>query len=104
MKCIFWDELSLQGQATACADIPQPERELIRQETTAEVSRLLQTLHPKYRLAVILKYWHGMSHEEIAETMNTTTSAIKSRLFRARKMMVNDVLATSQLAFIPRRN
>jgi RNA polymerase sigma-70 factor (ECF subfamily) len=38
-------------------------------------------------MVVILKYWHTMSYEEIAKTLDTTVSTIKSKLFRARKML-----------------
>jgi hypothetical protein len=42
------------------------------------------------------KYWHTMSYQEIVQTLNTTVNAIKSRLFRARKMMAQAV--TTQAA------
>lgn len=64
-----------------------PERALLRAETAQEAQRLLQTLRPDYRAVVILKYWHTMSYEEIAQTLQTTVSVIKSKLFRARRMM-----------------
>jgi RNA polymerase sigma-70 factor, ECF subfamily len=47
----------------------------------------LAELAPEYREAVVLRYWHELSYEEIAEMMDTTVSAIKSRLFRARKQL-----------------
>ena len=34
-----------------------------------------------------MRYWYDMSYDEIAEVMETTVSAIKSRLFRARRQM-----------------
>ncbi len=40
-----------------------------------------------YRAAVVLRYWYDMSYDEIATSLDTTVSAIKSRLFRARQMM-----------------
>jgi RNA polymerase sigma-70 factor (ECF subfamily) len=48
---------------------------------------LLNDLQPEYREAVVLRYWQELSYEEIAEMMNSTVSAIKSRLFRARKQL-----------------
>ncbi|MCA9982114.1 MAG: sigma-70 family RNA polymerase sigma factor, partial [Anaerolineales bacterium] len=54
-------------------------------EREDQVQALLQTLPEEYREAVILRYWYEMSYEEIAEAMDTTVSAIKSRLFRARR-------------------
>lgn len=62
-----------------------PEGQTVRSEQEAAVQALLQTLPEDYRQAVILRYWYEMSYEEIADTMETTVSAIKSRLFRARR-------------------
>jgi RNA polymerase sigma-70 factor (ECF subfamily) len=66
---------------------PDPERALEHAEIEDQVRALLDELQPDYRAAVILRYWYELSYEEIAETMDTTVSAIKSRLFRARKML-----------------
>ena len=64
-----------------------PEASMVATETEIQVQGLLDSLQPDYRAAVVLRYWYDMSYEEIAELMETTVSAIKSRLFRARKML-----------------
>ena len=51
------------------------------------VQSLLDELPDDYREAVVLRYWYDLSYEEIAEIMDTTISAIKSRLFRARRQL-----------------
>jgi RNA polymerase sigma-70 factor (ECF subfamily) len=66
---------------------PGPETSTIKGEMHSRVQALLDTLQPDYRAAVVLRYWYDMSYEEIADTAGTTVSAIKSRLFRARKML-----------------
>jgi RNA polymerase sigma-70 factor (ECF subfamily) len=66
---------------------PQPEEVTLRHETQHHVRQLLDTLPPDYRAAVILRYWHELTYEEIAEALGSTLPAIKSRLFRARQMM-----------------
>ncbi len=66
---------------------PTPEAEMLRNEREAQVRALLQYLSPKDRLLVSLFYWGGLSYAEIAEITNLTISAIKSRLFRARRTM-----------------
>jgi RNA polymerase sigma-70 factor (ECF subfamily) len=40
---------------------------------------------------VLLHYWHGLSYEEIAQTTDSTVSAVKSRLFRARRMLAERI-------------
>jgi RNA polymerase sigma-70 factor (ECF subfamily) len=66
---------------------PQPEEIAIRHEAQRNVQRLLEKLPPDYKAAIILRYWHELSYEEIAEALDSTLPAIKSRLYRARQMM-----------------
>jgi RNA polymerase sigma-70 factor (ECF subfamily) len=67
----------------------RPESQLLMNEQQAMVQSLLEELAPDYRQTVVLRYWHDLSYEEIAEMMDTTVSAIKSRLFRARKQLAD---------------
>lgn len=64
-----------------------PESQAVQGEQEEMVQRLLQELPEDYRQAVVLRYWYELSYEEIAEMMETSVSAIKSRLFRARKQL-----------------
>jgi RNA polymerase sigma-70 factor (ECF subfamily) len=64
-----------------------PEAQMVMSEQQEMVQSLLQELAPEYRQAIVLRYWHELSYEEIAEMMDTTVSAIKSRLFRARRQL-----------------
>ena len=67
--------------------IPRPEQELIRGEEEIQIQRMLQQLNETDRAAVILRYWHDLSDREIAENLSISESAVKSRLFRARKQL-----------------
>ncbi len=64
-----------------------PEAQVVMSEQQIMVQSLLSELQPEYRQAVVLRYWYELSYEEIAEMMDTTVSAIKSRLFRARRQL-----------------
>ena len=64
-----------------------PEAQVARVEQQAVVQSLLDSLPDDYRQTVVLRYWYDMSYDEIAEVMETTVSAIKSRLFRARRQL-----------------
>jgi RNA polymerase sigma-70 factor (ECF subfamily) len=66
---------------------PNPEKAAIIKEKQALVQTILAELNETDRAAVILQYWHDYSYEEIAETLDLSTSAVKSRLFRARRLM-----------------
>ena len=62
-----------------------PERDTIDRENTEEVQLILDRLHPKYRMCLILREYHDLSYDEIAEVLHTTRAAVKSLLFRARE-------------------
>jgi RNA polymerase sigma-70 factor, ECF subfamily len=64
-----------------------PESQVVLSEQQQLVQSLLTELQAEYREAVVLRYWYELSYEEIAEMMNTTVSAVKSRLFRARRQL-----------------
>ncbi len=66
---------------------PSPEKVALVKEKNALVQAILADLPETDRAAVILQYWHDYSYEEIAETLDLSSSAVKSRLFRARKLM-----------------
>jgi RNA polymerase sigma-70 factor (ECF subfamily) len=66
---------------------PSPEKAALEKEKQALIQTILSELSEKDRAAVVLQYWHDYSYEEIAETLDLSTSAIKSRLFRARRLL-----------------
>jgi RNA polymerase sigma-70 factor (ECF subfamily) len=83
-------QLSLDGPMPPqwlTSDAPRPEQVVDKKQRREQVRQVLETLPADYRAAVVLRYWYGLSYREIATTMDTTESAIKSRLHRARRMM-----------------
>jgi len=66
---------------------PSPEKAALDKEKNTLVQAILADLPEIDRAAVVLQYWHDYSYEEIAETLDLSSSAVKSRLFRARKLM-----------------
>ena len=82
------DEPTAAALALSSSD-PLPEQAALRGERSEAIQDLLLKLDASYRAAVILRYWYDYSYAEIAQTMNTTESAIKSRLFRARRTLAD---------------
>jgi RNA polymerase sigma-70 factor (ECF subfamily) len=83
-------QVSLEGAFTPSllpSNSPRPDEVLSKKQERDHVRALLDDLSPSYRTAVVLRYWYDYSYEEIAEIMDTTVSAIKSRLHRARRAM-----------------
>ncbi|MDF1512959.1 MAG: sigma-70 family RNA polymerase sigma factor [Anaerolineae bacterium] len=64
---------------------PNPESAYLREEEQFLVNRILDELSPTDRLVVTLFYWEGLAYTEISEVTGLSVSAIKSRLFRARR-------------------
>ncbi len=76
------------------SDEPEPEQATLSTERSRQVQALLDQLSPDYRAAVVLRYWYDYSYTEIAAIMDTTESAVKSRLFRARQMLAEKLTDT----------
>lgn len=66
---------------------PRPESITVKNEFSEEVQRQLSELNENDRAVLVLRYWYEMSEDEICETLSISKSAVKSRLFRARKHM-----------------
>lgn len=69
------------------SDDEQPDDAALRTERAAEVRILLERLDPSYRAPLVLRYWHDLSYREIADMLNLTEPAVKTRLHRARLQM-----------------
>ena len=65
-----------------------PEDELLAKERKELIEAVLQRLHAPYREVIILREYERLSYEEIAGISGTTVSSVKSRLFKARKALV----------------
>lgn len=66
---------------------PNPERVVSQRLEDKRLRALLAALPPQDRAALVLRYWYDLSDEEIGQMLGMTVSAIKSRLFRARKQL-----------------
>jgi RNA polymerase sigma-70 factor (ECF subfamily) len=64
-----------------------PTRQLDRRELCEVVREALDDLNDRQRMALLLHKFEGMSYEDIATTMDLTTSAVKSLLSRARESL-----------------
>lgn len=87
------ESLSLDDEEVATV-IPSrqvgPEESALRSEVRDEVQAAVNRLDPTYRVPLILRYWHDLSYNEIADVMGLTVQAVKSRLHRARLQMMEE--------------
>ena len=66
---------------------PGVEKGIVLKEDQQRIRKLLQSLDPTDRAAVVMYYWYDFSYIEIARSLSLTESAVKSRLHRARRKM-----------------
>ena len=79
------------------SDFANPEAAALAEERSEEVQHMLDGLSEEYRLVVVLRYWYDLSYAEIADMLETSESAIKSRLFRARQALAKQIDVSSAL-------
>ncbi|RNF84967.1 RNA polymerase sigma factor RpoE [Montanilutibacter psychrotolerans] len=72
-------------------DNDTPERELLRQEVEQTVMRAVGALPEELRVAINLREVDGLSYEEIAERMGCPIGTVRSRIFRAREAIDNEL-------------
>lgn len=65
-----------------------PCSEMEKSEQVRFVSRYLAMLKPEYREVIVLREYQNLSYEEIAAVTRSSISAVKSRLFKARRKLV----------------
>lgn len=68
---------------------PQPDDLALEGEQRDQIQALLHRLPEKYRLALVLRYWHDLSYSEMAQVMKLPENTVKTRLHRARQMMAS---------------
>lgn len=70
---------------------PNPETVATDRDREAWIQELMNVLSPTDRAALTLHYWYDCSYKEIAEVLNLTVSAVKSRLYRARRALAEQM-------------
>ncbi len=84
IRWLHWDTFATGGTPEPAVE-DGPERAYLRGETKEHVQSILNELSPRYRLCLVLREYQGFSYEKIAEIMGTSTSSVKSMLFRSRE-------------------
>ena len=64
-----------------------PEDAALESDRARAVQKAIESLPETYGVPLILRYTEDMSYAEIAEVLDVTVAAVKSRLFRARNML-----------------
>lgn len=72
----------LPGQAEAADTF------LEQRDQKAQVDKLLEALSPEYRACIVLREIQGLRYDEIAQALKVNINTVRSRLKRAREMLL----------------
>ncbi len=67
---------------------PPPEEEVVQREQEHSVHAAILSLPPCSRVIIELRHFQGMTYAEIAQTLRCPLSDVKSKLFRARRLLL----------------
>lgn len=95
--------LAADDTAKLAEPTPGPEERAMRSEREAALQKHLARLSPEDRAVIVMRYWYDMSYQEIAQTTETTVSAVKSRLHRARLSLAEKIAGERRDAPAERR-
>ncbi len=79
---------TINADETIVWDGDTPEDEFVAKERKDVIEIVLQRLHAPFREVILLREYEHLSYEEIAGITGTTVSSVKSRLFKARKALI----------------
>lgn len=78
------------------SDALNPEEVSMKREQTQLLKLLIDSLPPRYRNLIVLRYFDELSYEEIAEQLDLPLGTVKAQLFRARYLLSNIVNARNR--------
>lgn len=79
------------GREDVVSDNHTPDAELLSRQIAETVNRAIEALPQDLRTAVTLREIEGLSYEEIAEAMNCPIGTVRSRIFRAREAIAEQL-------------
>lgn len=65
-----------------------PEEQIVRKQNVDNLRNIITALKPNYREIVELFYFEELTNEEISQRVNLPLSSVKTRLFRARELIL----------------
>lgn len=69
-----------------------PSQNVMRDETAAKLASALMELPDDQRLAILGKYWHGLSSAEIGNQLNRSAEAVAGLLYRGLKRLRENMI------------
>jgi RNA polymerase sigma-70 factor (ECF subfamily) len=85
------DDEQFSDHIEALQDIETPEARLMRGELKQVIEEVIAGMTEELRAAICMREYDGMSYEEIAQALDCPIGTVRSRIFRAREMIDEQV-------------
>jgi RNA polymerase sigma-70 factor (ECF subfamily) len=85
------EEAEAFEEASLLHEVSTPENELMSKQVVEVVNESLHKLPDDLRTALTLREIEGLSYEEIADVMNCPVGTVRSRIFRAREAIAENL-------------
>lgn len=69
------------------AEMVNPEEKFIKSQKNELIRQVVETLKPRYRTLICMRYFEEQSYEEIATELDLPLGTVKAQLFRAREFL-----------------
>ena len=79
--------ISDRSRMEAFAAPGSQEEEYARAQTANSVRRAVSALPPKFRIAILLRYFEDLSYEQMAQALHCSMGTVASRLSRGHKIL-----------------
>ena len=83
------DMLTIKARQISSSELSQVAQNDNRVQSTQEVSRAIEQLPISAKELVVLRYYNGLSYEQIASVLGISQAAINGRLSRAKRKMAD---------------
>lgn len=87
--------LKKRGRNVVMDELPE-SRAISGADDSVELRMAVDQLEEPQRIAVVLYYFQDMPLKEVAETLQLSESAVKTRLYRARKRLLEELQSTEE--------
>jgi RNA polymerase sigma-70 factor (ECF subfamily) len=76
-----------RSDAESASGLGSQEDEYARAQIVSSVRAAVSALPPKFRIAVLLRYFEDLSYEQMAKALNCSLGTVASRLSRGHRML-----------------
>lgn len=83
-----WQDLAGAAVARVASSAQNPEEQAISAQNRLNLERALEALDAPYKEVLVLRFWHDLSYEVIAERLVIPLGTVKTRIHRARAALI----------------